>query len=440
MPKNKKMKVAWICHFSNEKVREKLPLSKRSFLNRLKKLLGMQPYVYSDFAPWVNNLITEFEKFEDVELHIIAPHAGLSPFKYSFEMNGIYYHFFRPELPLRLDILVSRLPHQEKRRFLLNRLWVRQFIKEIQPDVVNLIGTENPYYSITVLDIKDIPVYVSAQTVYTNPDRKKLSGVCDRLHWNTELKIHHKEKYYGCSGRMHRDLILRNNPDAMIFKNFFPIQHPRNIKEVEKEFDFVYYAQHVSAKKGIEDAIDALSIVKKEKPDVTFKVVGNCPPNYRDFLNEKISSLGLTENISFHDYFPVHSEMHQYIKKSRFALLPIKLDVISSSVLEAMLLELPLVTYKTTGTPYLNKDGETVLISEIGDIEHLAANMLKLLNSPELAERLKKKAKAFVEKEFDNTASAKRLVEDYKAVIAHYHYGTPIPKELLFDLNEFPIY
>jgi len=168
--------------------------------------------------------------------------------------------------------------------------------------------------------------------------------------------------------------------------------------------------------------------------------VGNCPTNYKVFLNNKIDNLGLTENISFHDYFPVHSEMHQYIKKSRFALLPIKLDVISSSVLEAMLLELPLVTYKTTGTPYLNKDGETVLISEIGDIEHLAANMLKLLNSPELAERLKKKAKAFVEKEFDNTASAKRLVEDYKAVIAHYHNGTPILKELLFDLNEFPIY
>jgi glycosyltransferase involved in cell wall biosynthesis len=105
-----------------------------------------------------------------------------------------------------------------------------------------------------------------------------------------------------------------------------------------------------------------------------------------------------------------------------------------------MLLELPVVTYKTTGTPYLNKDGETVLISKIGDIEHLAANMLKLLDSPELAEQLKKKAKAFVEKEFDNTASAKRLVEDYKAVIAHYHDGTPIPKELLFDLNEFPIY
>ena len=435
-----KLKVAWICHFSNEKVREKLPLSKRSFLNRLKMLLEKQPYVYTDIAPWINNLITEFEEFKDVELHVIAPHAGLSPFKYSFEMNGIYYHFFKPDLPSRLDVLVRRLLHKEKRLFLLNRLWVKQFIKEIQPDIVNLIGTENPYYSIAVLDIEDIPVFVSAQTVYTNPDRQKISGNCDPLRWNTKLKIHHKEKYYGCAGRMHRDLILRNNPDAIIFKNFFPIQYPKKVKEVEKEIDFVFFAQGVSQKKGIEDAIDALALVKKEKPDVTFKVVGNCPPNYKVFLNNKIDNLGLTENISFHDYFPVHSDMHQYIKKAKFALLPVKLDVIPGTIIEAMLLKLPVVTYKTTGTPYLNKDGETVLISEIGDIEHLAANMLKLLNSPELAEQLKNKAKAFVEKQFDNTTSAKRLLEDYKAVIAHYHNGTPIPEELLFDLNEFPKY
>jgi glycosyltransferase involved in cell wall biosynthesis len=440
MPKNKKMKVAWICHFSNEKVREKLPLSKRIFLNRLKKLLGMQPYVYSDFAPWVNNLITEFEKFEEVELHIIAPHTGLKKKRFDFEMNGIHYHFFKSEDDNIYTSIINKLGLNKKPKYTKNRKQTAEIVTSIKPDIVNLIGTENPYYSITVLDIGDIPIFVSAQTVYTNPDRKKLSGSYDSLLWNTELKIHHKEKYYGCAGRMHRDLILRNNPDAIIFKNFFPIQYPKKVKEVEKEFDFVFFAQGVSQKKGIEDAIDALALVKKEKPDVTLIVVGSCPPNYKVFLNNKINNLKLTKNISFHDYFPIHSDMHQYIKKAKFALFPVKLDVIPGTVIEAILLELPVVTYKTTGTPYLNKDGETVLISEIGNIEHLAANMLQLLNSPELAEQLKKKAKAFVEKEFDNTASAKRLVEDYKAVIAHYHDGTPIPKELLFDLNEFPIY
>jgi len=63
-----------------------------------------------------------------------------------------------------------------------------------------------------------------------------------------------------------------------------------------------------------------------------------------------------------------------------------------------------------------------------------------LMNDEEYAKMLAQNAKEFVTRTFDNTASAKRLVEDYKAVIAHYHNGTPIPKELLLDLNEFPIY
>jgi glycosyltransferase involved in cell wall biosynthesis len=435
-----KLKIAWISHFSNEKVREKLPLSKMRASNFLRTIFGKTKFKYGDFAPWVNNLITEFEKFEEVELHIIAPHAGLKKKRFDFEINGIHYHFFKSEDDNIYSLIINKLGLNKRPKYSKNRKRTAEIVTSIKPDIVNLIGTENPYYSITVLDIKDIPVFVSAQTVYTNPERQKLSGSSDPIRWNTELKIHHKEKYFGCAGRMHRDLILRNNPDAIIFKNFFPIQYPTKVKEVEKEFDFVYFAQGVSQKKGIEDAIDALAIVKKEKPDVTLKVVGYCPPNYKVFLNEKIDNLGLTENISFHDYFPVHSDMHQYIKKAKFALLPVKLDVIPGTVIEAMLLELPVVTYKTTGTPYLNKNGETVLLSEIGDIEKLAANMLKLLDSPELTKQLKKKAKAFVEKEFDNTTSAKRLLEDYKAVIAHYHNGTPIPEELLFDLNEFPKY
>ena len=114
---------------------------------------------------------------------------------------------------------------------------------------------------------------------------------------------------------------------------------------------------------------------------MSLNVVGKCTSEYKKTLSDKISNLQLTENICFNDYFPVHSDMHQHVKKSRFAILPVKLDVIPGAVIEAMLLGLPLITYKTTGTPYLNKNGDTVLLADIGDIKKLAENMLKLLKS-----------------------------------------------------------
>ena len=435
-----KLKVVWISHFSNKAVRERLPLSEMKLKNWIKSLLGKQiQHGYSDLAPWVTNLIKEFEKFDDVELHVVSPFSGLAHFTHEFELKGIFYHFFKPDLPILHTNLPDKFNWGGKPKYLRNRYFAKRFLKKINPDIVNLIGTENPYYSITSLDIKDFPVYVSAQTVYTNPDRKKYSDSCLQLNWDIELMIHKKEKYYGCTGRMHRDLILNNNPGAIIFKMFFPIQRPSQVKAVPKIFDFVFFAG-LDKKKGIEDVIDALAIVKKDKKNVSLNVVGGCSDAYKEFLLKKIHELNLDENIVFNDYFPLHSDMHQHIVQAHFAVLPVKLDIISGSVIEAILLDLPVVTYKTTGTPYLNRDSESVLIANIGDINMLARQMLKLLNSQSLAQKLRENAKAFVEQEFDNATSAKRLVGNYRAVIEHCHNDTPIPEKQLFNTNEFPLY
>ena len=254
--------------------------------------------------------------------------------------------------------------------------------------------------------------------------------------------IHRRIKYYGCAGRMHRDLILKNNSDAIIFKMFFPIDHSISSKILKeaKKYDFVFFAGAVTKKKGIEDAIKALSSVKKHNKTVSLNIVGQCNKLYKLDLINIIKGLGLQNNITFNDYFPSQLDMHQHITKSHFALLPVKLDVIPGTILESILLEIPVITYKTSGTPYLNKNGESVLISDIGDIEGLAENMKILLDSHDVAKKISSHAKDFVESEFDNAKSIKRLIENYKAVFNHYNYNTKIPKELLFNIKEFPLY
>ena len=91
------MKVLWICHFSNSQVREKLNLSKNIFEVLIRKLLKKTPKQWSDFGAWITNGIAEFEKNKNIELHIISPHYGMSYNTEEFEMNGIYYHFFKPD-------------------------------------------------------------------------------------------------------------------------------------------------------------------------------------------------------------------------------------------------------------------------------------------------------------------------------------------------------
>lgn len=434
-----KIKIVWLCHFSNSIVREQMPLSNNFFENIIRKIFKKNKKSYRDFAPWVNNLILEFEKMKNIELHIIAPHKGLKKMKYAFTLNRIHYHFYAPELFFPFRNLKYRITKIQNRTFKRNRRLIKDFIQNIQPDIVNLIGAENPYYAIAALDIQHIPVYLSAQTVYSNPDRMKLSGHVDTMVWDIEIQLHKHIQYMGCGGRMHYDLLKKNNPQAIIFKNFFPIQQPNKVKPLPKIYDFVFFAAGVAPKKGIEDALEALAIVNRQR-EATLDVVGSCNPEYKSYLVQKIKKLGLEDRVYFHDYFPVHADMHQHIVQARYALLPVKLDVIPGTIIEAILLDLPVVCYKTTGTPYLNSEKPGVLIAELNNVRELANHMLTLMESEILAQSLAKNAKEFVLKTFDNTTSAKRLLADYYAVLAHYHHGTPIPKELLFDTHEFPIY
>ena len=118
----------------------------------------------------------------------------------------------------------------------------------------------------------------------------------------------------------------------------------------------------------------------------------------------------------------------------RFAILPCKVDHISGTQLQSMKYGLPVVCYKTTGTPSLNNDKECVLIAEMDDIKELASKMLLLMDNPDLAERLRQNSFEFCQKRKQDTlGNMHRLVENFKSIIDNYKHGTSIPEEQLFE-------
>ena len=140
------------------------------------------------------------------------------------------------------------------------------------------------------------------------------------------------------------------------------------------------------------------------------------------------------DNVVFTPFFAKQSDLFLHIQKSRFALLPCKLDNISGTMTQSMQLGLPIVVYKTTGTPVFNKEKECALIAELGNVEDLAAKMLVLMDHPEKAEMLAKNAREFQEKRVEyNRGNGDRLVSNFRAIIENFHNGTLIPQEQLFD-------
>lgn len=438
-----KLRVVWLCHFSNPLIREYLPLKKkRPLYHLIRKIFHRTPKSGrpNDFAPWVTNGLEEMKKRNDIELHVISPMSELKGKTFEMELEGVYYHFYNPFYTFYLQYLMKN--YDLWRRFQTSSRYVNKFIEKIQPDIINLIGAENPYYSGAILDVKlNSPIMVSLQTYFTNPDRLKFYPDIDKsVRWHIANLIHQGFTYFGVYGRMHYDLLLHDNPNAVIFSFSWCSSALPEVKALNKEYDFVNFAVSLSSKKGFHDSIKALAIVKLKYPNVKLNLVGSSTPAVKNELAKLIESLDLKDNVEFTPFFEKQQDMFQHIQKSRFAVLPCKMDITSGTMSQSMYYGLPLVVYKTTGTPKFNRQKECVLISEMNNIESLSENMLLLMENPEKAAQLQKNAKDYIVESRDNQKATDNLIASYRAIIANYNKGVAIPKELLFDTNKYPKY
>lgn len=432
MEQIKKMKIAMICGFSSLELRNHLKLKQnRYFFKFLIRLFGLPDRVgnYSDYAPWIPLLVEQFKKRKDIELHIISEHIGLNSSVQEFEMDGIFYHiysaefssFFRKFDNLKLWKLLQR-----------NSVIVKRIVERINPDLINIVGIENPTTGVAALYLENRPIYILSQTIYSNPKRKEL-GNPKKLNWDLEVSIHKKLKYFAVYSPVHRQLLLNNNPNAIIFDYHFPVDVLPKVKECDKIYDFVNFALQLDSRKGAQDTVKALAIVKKQFPNVKLNFVGRCDAVQREELNVLIYELDLMDNIEFTPFFEKQIDMFQHIQKSKNAVLPCKLDFISGTQFQSMYYGLPLVVYKTAGTVTLNKNKECVLIAELEDVNDLAKKMLILMSDDIRREKLKQNAMemAIAEKEEDNSV-VEHLVDNYKLIIDHYYNGKVIPDDKLF--------
>ncbi len=427
-----KLKTLIICHFSNSKVREHLPLDDRKLFNKIRNILGLSSKgnSYSDLASWDTNLIENLSKRDDIDLYVISAHSGLRKSVVNFEDKNVKYWFIRCDIATGMKHIISNpvVWHY------LNpmRFSVRKIVDKIQPDVIALIGAENPHISGTILGLeKKYPVIVKTQTIYNNPERKKVK-IFDLKNAYVEKQIFDKIHYFSVCTEMHKEMFRNFNMTAYNLKWKFGTTYT-NVIKVEKEFDFVNFAMRISDNKGFYDALKALSIVKSKYPKIKLNLVGGAMSD--DILKVKnlVSELNLEHNVILTPLFEKQQDMFQHIQKARFALLPCKLDYISGTISQAMHYELPVICYKTDGTITLNENEDCVLIAENGNVNDLSEKMMMYMDHPEVATVLAKAAKKYSDRNNDNEVITDEIVSVLKAIVKNFRTGTPIPEELLYD-------
>ena len=421
----KKIKIAWICSVSNAEVR-----------NELQYKTYAKERATKDFAQWNTNAINEFKKFDDVELHVISPHPGINTNVQEFTKDGINYHFFRSED----DRFIFRL----KRKFLKGKYLTPKYnkntsttlsiINKIKPDIIHLIGAENPYYSLSALSMpKDIPLIVTLQTLMIDPDFYKNYPITKQMYdyrSGIERAVLQKADYITCRAQRFKDVLKEQfNPALKILDIALIVGEKINTAYCKKEYDFVYFAKEIE--KAVDWAIETFALAHKKHPEITLNIVGGYTTHTKQELDKRLAELCISDKVSFTGSLPSHDDVIKQVRKSRFAILPLKIDLISGTIREAMANGLPVVTTITPATPTLNENRKSVLLSEKGDFNNMANNMLDLLNNEEMYKTLQANGYATIRERYDNSIEANLWREAYYAVLENKNNGTPIPSKLM---------
>ncbi len=146
--------------------------------------------------------------------------------------------------------------------------------------------------------------------------------------------------------------------------------------------------------KRIPDIINIFYKIQKEIP-AKLVMVGEGPEKEgAELLSEK---LGISDRVIF---LGNSNEIDKILCFSDLFLLPSESESFGLAALEAMINRVPVISSNAGGIPEVNRHGVTGYLSEIGDVDDMVSNALKILGDDQVLETFKKNART-VAQEFD---------------------------------------
>jgi glycosyltransferase involved in cell wall biosynthesis len=394
------IKIVWLCHFANEEM--------KAFFNT--------PHI-KEFAPWIDGLIKLFRERTDVEIHIVAPNVFTNKHT-EMLLNNIHYHFYKHRPNFILNKIVYRMLKLELRtNYFLVKQNIFKIIERINPDIIHLHGAENPYYSAGILPlIKHYPHLVTIQGFIRNSTERN-SLINKKI--QIEEKILKTVVNIGVRTKEMSEIVLNLNPRAKLHYHNYTWTTSEHIKDSSRAstFDIIFFAR-VTKDKGIEDLLEAISIVKKEKPDVSLHVIGRAEESYLQKLKNLTNQLNIRDNVKFLGFMETQQDIYKYAINAKICVLPTYHDVIPGTIVESMLIKLPCISYNVGGLPELNEKIQTVILVERCNINQLANEITSLLNDKNKRELLAEHAFTYIHKKFNNSDAVSDILRAYSEILS----------------------
>jgi len=242
-----------------------------------------------------------------------------------------------------------------------------------------------------------------------------------------EMYLHHKilDIYKNVDVFISPSRFLMNKHREMGFEK--EIIHLPNCIEVERFKRFraknrgldtlnIVYFGRLYYGKGLNTLLKAVEMISgKLKTRFVFKIIGDGP--MRRDLEKKVEEGGI-KNIRFYGFME-NERLFNEVKDALAVVLPSECyENNPLQVLESFAMEIPAIGARIGGVPELVRDNETGLTFESGNPEDLCSKIEYMINNPDRAIEMGKRARAFVERELNCERYYKKLIEIYKKAIS----------------------
>jgi N-acetyl-alpha-D-glucosaminyl L-malate synthase BshA len=146
---------------------------------------------------------------------------------------------------------------------------------------------------------------------------------------------------------------------------------------------------HISNFRKVKRIPDIIRIFDKIQQKIPSKLmmVGNGPEKAK--AEQLCEQLGIQDKVIF---FGNSHEIDQILSYSDLFLLPSETESFGLAALEAMAWSVPVISSNSGGLPEVNFDGVSGYLSNVGEIDAMAANALKILSDEATLAQFKEKA------------------------------------------------
>lgn len=207
--------------------------------------------------------------------------------------------------------------------------------------------------------------------------------------------------------------------DVEVIPNFICPSHYRKLTDCSLHNELAPNGEkllvHVSNFRPVKRAIDCVEIfakVRKEYPNVRLVMVGDGPE--RAAVKHKAKVLGVDDDAVF---VGKKANIADYLGVSDIFLLPSELESFGLAALEAHACELPVIATRIGGIPEVVNDGESGFLSEIGDVEKMASDTLRLLRNEDMRASFGKRGREISIQRYSTDVIIPQYIAFYEKVL-----------------------